>query len=294
MTATVTATATSTSSSTTTRTLSIEAAPRRDDPVIASARKKRLGRSLSILAPIALLTFWQIGSSSGFIDFRVFSSPRETAETGWNLIKDGSLWHNLRATIRRIMVGYVSGSVAGILLGTILGTSALARSAIRPILAALQTVPMLGLYPVFLLIFGLGETPKYLVTFWGMTVLMSLGTTDAVANVPTSYLEAARSMRTSRFHMFTQVIMPAALGRIFTSLRIGIGLGVLSVIGVEILLGNEGIGRLIWVSWNNFLPPDMFVGIIVAALLGVCLNALIGLLQRFAMPWQRDGDRIVA
>ena len=88
-------------------------------------------------------------------------------------------------------------------------------------------------------------------------------------------------------------MLPSALPRIFTALRVAVGLGVLSVIGMEFVVANEGIGRRLWTSWNLFLPGDMFVALLIASLMGVTLNALIGILQRIAMPWQRDGDRVI-
>ena len=265
----------------------------RNDPATVFQRKKKIGRALAWIAPTVLLILWQISSDQGWIDKRTFASPVEVALAAWDMTASGMLWDNLKVTIQRIGVGYVSGSLVGIVLGTALGWSVLARSAFRPMIRAAQTAPLLGIFPLLLMIFGLGELPKYLMVAFGMSVLVSLGTIDAVAGVPTSYIEAARSLGTPRRQMFLEVVMPAALERIITSLRIGVGLGVLSTIGVEFVAANEGVGRIIWTSWNLFLPADMFVGIIIACLLGVVCNALIDLLQRIVMPWRREGDRVV-
>lgn len=261
-------------------------------PELVLARRRRYGRILAGIIPLVLLLLWQLFADAHWVDPRLFSSPTAVGNAAWDLLKSGELRDDLGATCRRVVVGYVIGSLAGIVIGTAAGVSVLATSAFRPLVAAVQTVPMLGVLPVFLLIFGLGETPIYLVTIWGMAVLLSIGTLDAVAGVPTSYLEAAKSLNTPWRNRFIEVIFPASLPRIFTSLRIGIGLAVLSVVGIEFVVADDGIGQLIWKSWNLLLPAQMFVGVICASLIGVVMGSIVTLLERFLIPWNRAGHRI--
>lgn len=266
----------------------------KNDPYLVMQRQKRVGKVLAWVIPISLLALWEVSSRNGWIDSRTFASPFEVFHAAVDMTASGALWEDLSATLRRIGIGYVAGAVLGILAGTALGWWVLARTAFRPMIQALQTIPMLGIFPLFMLIFGMGEFPKYLMIAKGLFVLTALGTLDAVAGVPTSYIEAAKSMGASRWAMFKEVVMPAAMGGIITALRIGIGAGVLSTIGVEFIAANEGVGSIIWTSWNLFLPADMFVGIILSCLVGVAANMLVDLLQRAVMPWRRDGDRVVS
>ncbi|MBC9734438.1 ABC transporter permease [Nocardioides marmotae] len=277
-----------------TATVIIKAGARRNDPYSVFQRKKRLGRALAWVAPVLVLLSWQISSDTGLVDKRTFTSPTEVGEAFWTLATNGVLFENLAVTVQRIGIGYVSGAVVGIVVGLALGWSILMRSAVRPMIRALQTAPTLGLFPLFMMIFGLGETAKYLIVAKGMGVLVALAVIDAVAAVPTAYIEAAKSLGCSKWAFFTEVILPASLERIITALRIGIGIGVLSTIGVEFIAANEGVGRIIWTSWNLFLPAQMWVGIITSCLLGVVGNMLVDLLQRLVMPWQREGDRVVS
>jgi NitT/TauT family transport system permease protein len=112
--------------------------------------------------------------------------------------------------------------------------------------------------------------------------------------VPTSYIEAARSLQVRRLPMFVEVIVPASLSRIFTSLRLGVGYAILVVIGTEMVSSNDGIGYLMWSGWNLFRTEQMFVGIVMSALLGGVATTLVSAIERLAMPWRRTGGRIVA
>lgn len=278
----------------TAKVIRIEAGTRRNDPYAVYQRNKRTGQWLAWVIPVVLLLSWQICSDTGIVDPRTFTSPKEVGEAAWRLISNGDLWENLSVTLKRIGVGYVMGAIVGIILGLGLGWSVLLRSAVRPSVRALQTAPTLGLFPLFLLIFGLGETSKYLLITKGVGVLVALAVIDAVAAIPTSYIEAAKSLGASKWAFFTEVLLPASLERILTALRISIAVAVLSTIGIEFVAADAGVGRIIWTSWNLFLPADMWVGILTSCLLGVAGNALIDVIARWVMPWQRDGQRIVS
>lgn len=275
-------------------TVTIEAGTRRNDPYAVYHRQKRTGQILAWVLPVFLLVSWQICSDTGIVDKRTFTSPSEVGVAAWDMVTSGMLWENLAITLQRIGVGYIGGALLGIVLGLGLGWSILLRSAVRPTIRALQTAPTLGLFPLFLLVFGMGETAKYLLVAKGVSVLVALAVIDAVAAVPTSYIEAAKSLGTSGWSFFTEVILPASLERILTALRIAIGVGVLSTIAVEFVAADAGVGRVIWNSWNLFLPAQMWVGIITACLLGVVGNACVDLLARVVMPWQREGERVVS
>lgn len=274
-------------------TIVIEPSAEELDPARFRRRRRNISIVLGFLAPALMMVAWQVFAVRGWVDRRLFSAPTDVYHAAGDMIASGMLWDNLVPTMRRISVGYALGASAGVVVGIVLGWYGFARAAFRPMLSALYTVPKLGVLPLFLLIFGLTETAKYAVIAYGMFLLVVLPTMDAVAKVPTSYLEAARSVGTPRLRLFVEVVLPSAMPQIFTTLRLAIGLAVLSVIGIEFVAANDGIGNMIWTSWNLFLPERMFVGIITAALLGFVANQILRIVEHFAVPWQRSGSRVV-
>lgn len=263
------------------------------DPARYRRRRRRISIILGLVTPILLMCLWQLSATRGWVDRRMFSAPSDVGRATRDSIESGLLMRNVRPTLRRIAVGYLLGSTSAVIVGTILGWYGYARAAVRPMLSAMYTIPKLGVLPLFLLVFGLTETAKYAVVAYGMFLLVVLPTIDAVSKVPTSYIEAARSVNTPRWRLFVEVVMPSAMPQIFTTLRLAIGISVLSVIGIEFVASNDGIGNMIWTSWNLFLPERMFVGIIASALLGFLLSQLLRTIEYFVVPWQRSGGRIV-
>lgn len=266
---------------------------RDEDPSGWETRRRWRGRAFATAGPLLILCLWQLASSSGWIDERTFSSPAQVYFATIEMAQSGALLEHLGATGSRISLGYVVGAAFGVVLGLLVGWSDLVRRASRPTLSALYTVPKLGIYPLLLLTFGLGETAKIVLVGISTFLIVVLATIDAVSQVPTSYIEAAKSLNASRLTIFLEVVVPASLSRIFTSLRLGIGHAILVVIGTEMVSSNDGIGYLLWSGWNLFRAEQMFVGIILSALLGVVATALVSAVERLSMPWHREGQRVL-
>jgi len=267
--------------------------PREQNPARWHRRRRRLNRALTWVFPVLVIVVWHMASTAGWIDDRIFSNPADVARSAWDLAKSGVLWDNVAATLRRVVLGYVLGASIGVLLGLVVGTSDIGRAISKPSLTALYSVPKLGIFPLLLIWFGIGETSKIVLAALSVFLIVSLATIEAVSQVPTSYLEAARSLRAGRTATFFEVVIPASLAKIFTSLRLGIGYAILVVIGTEMVSANDGLGYMLWSGWNLFRTEQMFVGIIISAALGAVGAFLISGLERLVMPWRRAGGRMV-
>src|SRR5690606_27192174 len=113
-------------------------------------------------------------------------------------------------------------------------------------------------------------------------------TLAAIVSLPHGYREAAASLGVNRWRMFVDVLLPASVPQIFVGLRIAAGVSVLMVIGVEFVIGSDGIGYLIEQGRGLNIIGWSYVGIVISALMGVLFMALIKLLGRLATPWDRD------
>ncbi|MCM2387587.1 ABC transporter permease [Streptomyces albipurpureus] len=254
-------------------------------------RRRRLSAVLSLLPPVVLLVVWQLAAMNDLIDVRFFPPPTEIAESARELISSGALFDHVAATMNRVLLGYVPGVVLGIGFGLLLGTLPIANAIFRTSVTGAYTIPKLGIFPLLLLIFGVGETSKVLLV--GMTVflLVTIATADACHAIPSSMFDVAKAFRANYFRKLFEIVLPAALPPIFTSLRLAMGMSILVVIATEFVAADQGVGYLIWHSWSLFQPSPMYVGIVVSALLGVISTAVIGVVQRLCTPWARTRRR---
>jgi sulfonate transport system permease protein len=151
----------------------------------------------------------------------------------------------------------------------------------------LRTLPFLGLIPLFILWFGIGEEPKIILVALGVAFPLYLNVHSGIRNVDDQLVEAATALGFTRFERLWHVILPAAVPQALVGLRQSLGIAWLALIVGETVNADAGLGYLI----NNareFLRTDVIVvGLIVYAVLGLVTDALVRLLERRALRWRQ-------
>ena len=248
--------------------------------------------ALAVLTPLVLLGLWELAARTGVLDARLFTPPSEIAQRGWEMIVSGELWGHIAATVARLAVGLVLGAVAGILAGLLMGVWRPVRAAFGPMFTALYALPKIAILPLLLLIFGLTETPKVLAVAISVFFVMQINTLAGILQIDARILEAARAYRATGWKLFRYVLLPGATPTIMTGLRVSAGISVIVVIAVEFVASNNGLGSLIWNSWQLFQPQTMYVGLITVSIIGALVTALVIVLERVLLPWRHsDGPR---
>jgi sulfonate transport system permease protein len=245
--------------------------------------------ALAVLTPVLLLVVWEVAALVGAIDARLFTPPSEILAQGWEMIVDGELWTHVGATVARLVAGFVLGAVAGIAVGLLMGVWRPLRAALGPTFTALYALPKIAILPLLLLIFGLTETPKVLSVAISVFFVVQINTLAGIVQIDGRILEAARAYRAAGWKLFRCVLLPAATPSIMTGLRVSAGMAVIVVTAVEFVASNNGLGYLIWNSWQLFQPETMFVGLITVSLIGALITGLVIVLERALLPWRHAG-----
>ncbi|TDV57838.1 ABC transporter permease [Actinophytocola oryzae] len=257
-------------------------------------RERRLvlrDRIAAILTPLVLLGLWQVAATSDWIDARLFPAPSLIVANAWDMILDGDLLTHTWATLSRIIYGSVIGIVVGVVLGLAMGYYRLLSAAFSPTLSALYALPKIAIFPLLLVIFGLGETPRVLVVAISVFFVMQINAMSGVRHVDPRLVEAGTAFGATGWKRFRYVVFPAALPSVFAGLRVSAGVSILVIVAVEFVGSSDGLGFLIWNAWTLFQPTRMYVGLAVVAILGAVLAGLVGLGERWATPWISAGPR---
>jgi NitT/TauT family transport system permease protein len=244
---------------------------------------------LAIATPIVLMACWEAAARGGLLDARLFTPPSKIVERAVQMIADGELWGHIEATSARLLAGFVIGSVLGIIAGLAMGVWRPVRAALGPTFTALYALPKIAILPLLLLIFGLTETPKVLAVVISVFFVVQINTLAGIVQIDARILEAARAYKATGWRLFRYILLPAATPAIMTGLRVSAGMSVIVITAVEFVASNDGLGYLIWNSWQLFQPQDMYVGLITVSLLGAVLTGLIILFERALLPWRRPG-----
>lgn len=241
---------------------------------------------LSFFSPALLLVLWEAAVRLELLDARFFPAPTAVLGTFGQLVASGQLASDLKASLFRILAGYLLGGLAGLILGLTMGLFRLVRLALGPIVAATYPIPKIAILPLILLIFGLGESSKVVIIAIAVFYLVLLNTVAGVVNIDKIYLDVAKNFGAGRLQVYWTIAVPGALPLIITGFKLGLGVAFLVILAAEFVGARSGIGYLIWNSWQMFSVESMFVGIIVIALLGYLSSVGLDILERKLIPWK--------
>ena len=196
-----------------------------------------------LLLLLALLVLWQ--GLSMLVGHEVLTNPVTTLRKLGNMMSEPSFAGHARETASAFSVALVISLAGGLGIGTLLGAHRLSGEVSEPLLVGLYSIPKITLYPVVLLLFGLGMSAKIAFGALHGIIPVILFTMSAVRNIPQVYLRAGRSMRLTPAQMFTGVLVPASLPEIVTGFRLGFSLTLLGTLIGEMFASQRGIGYLL-------------------------------------------------
>ena len=154
-------------------------------------------------------------------------------------------WGHVQATLLAFAMAFALSAVLGLSLGLVLGLRRFAGDVLEPVLAGFYTIPKVTLYPVVLLLFGLGLTAKVAFGIMHGMIPVTLFTLGAVKTLPPVLLRAARAMRLDGWQTMRSVLVPACMPQIVNGLRIGFSLSLLGVLIGEMFSSQRGLGFLL-------------------------------------------------
>jgi NitT/TauT family transport system permease protein len=208
--------------------------------------------------------------------------PLRTFAFAADLLSRPTFWNNVGATMAAFVIALAISAVAGVTLGLMLGMRRFAGEVAEPILSSLYTIPKVTLYPLMLLIFGLGMSAKVAFgVIHGMIPVM-LFTMAAIKNLEPVLLRTARVLRLSRTQTALSVVAPALMPEIITGLRVGFALTLLGVLIGEMFASQRGLGFLI-INGINVHDVRMTTAVtLMVVVFAVAANGLMLALDRRA------------
>lgn len=259
----------------------------------SDVRRSRVRNALLDFAIVpVLLIVWELAVRAGVVSSRLFPPPSEIAQTMGSLITDGfpvgiTAWTHIKASAFRIVVGFLLAALLGIPLGLALGRSPFVRRLLDPIIGFSRAIAALSLLPLFVAWFGVGETTRLLLVAYAAFWIILVNTTAAVLGVDPVYAEAARALGAKPYQVFVRVTLMAALPRIFTGLKVALGIAFLVIVAVEMVGTEEGVGALIAQAQTFFRSDVAMAGMVFIALMGMILAGIMDWLERVVLPWRK-------
>ncbi|CAN5706322.1 ABC transporter permease [soil metagenome] len=239
-----------------------------------------------VASPIVLLLLWQLGSALSVIPQDVLPAPSLIADAGVELIRNGQLLDALQVSGWRVVQGLLLGGAVGVSLGIAVGLSRWFEASVDPPMQMLRALPHLGLIPLFIIWFGIGELPKVLLVALGVSFPLYLNTFSAIRQVDPKLFETAQVLGFSFWQRLRTIIIPSAAPQVLVGLRQSLAIAWLTLIVAEQINAGSGIGFLIN-NARDFLRIDIIIfGLVVYAVLGIATDAIVRAFERRALRYR--------
>lgn len=236
---------------------------------------------------LGLLLLWEASSRIGLLDARFFPPPTVVLNTAFTFLLDPARQADLIATLGRLGIGIAIGAVPGIVLGLAMGISMTLRLVLDPLVSVLNALPKSALFPLLLLIFGLGEGSRLAMVALGVFIPVVVNSMEGVRSVERVFFDVAKVFGASRYQVVRTVALPGSIPMVLTSLRLGTGMGVVLGVLAEMLSGKNGLGHILWTSWQVFWVPGLFAALTYAGLIGILSAYLLDKVRLWVAPWAK-------
>lgn len=237
---------------------------------------------------LLFMILWETAPRLGWVRATYLAPPSSVFRALWLLAWRGELIRHFSISLQRVLLGLLVSAAVGIILGLFIGYFRRVDRMLNLLFQAFRQMSAFALFPVFILLFGLGELSKTIIIFWASLWPVLLNTSSGVKNVDPVLIRSAKSMGASRFFIFLQIILPAAAPEIFTGIRLGGSYCVMAVVAAEMIGAVSGLGYLVLYSEETFNVPEMYAGILGLALLGIGLNYILHSAERFFTSWKDE------
>lgn len=240
-----------------------------------SGRARRSPWIDSLLLAGGVLLLWQ--AAGWILGSEVLPGPWRTVAQLQREFSDPDFGAHLAETSKAFFSALLIAVVGGTGLGLVLGARRLAGDVMEPILIALYSIPKIALYPIILLMFGLGISAKIAFGVIHGIIPIVIFTMTAVRNIPPVYLRSIRAHRLTPWQGALHVLIPATVPEIVAGLRIGFSLTLLGTLLGEMFASQRGIGHLLMLAIDRNNPPTIMALALMLFLFATAVS--IGLLQ---------------
>jgi NitT/TauT family transport system permease protein len=244
-----------------------------------------LGLVSLAIAAIAL-GGWELAARAGMVSKLFFPAPSVIVRTVFGMLEGGRLAQDVAGTVGRLVTGFLFGGAVGLGLGMLMGWSPTTRRILDPFVAAAHPVPKISMLPLIMLVFGIGAFSKTLIVAVSAFFPMLINTMAGVRQIQPVYFEVAENYGASARQVFTSVVLPGSLPLILAGARLALNRALSITIAVELLMGENGLGAMLWYAWETLRVEELYATIAVIAVLGIGFRFTLQHLARRFTPWQ--------
>ena len=232
-------------------------------------------RIYQIAVITALLLLLEALCLAGVIDKITMPPPHRIAIDFVKLLIAGKLYREIGKSLANVLLAFALAYSIGIVTGTILHGYKTVRETLDPLFATYYAIPVFAFYPLFIVIFGLGDGPQVLIGFLLGVVAVIVTTLNGLDRVPRVLRKTASICRMGAFETAVHVTLPFCAPYLLTAAKLALAYAFIGVIGSEFIMARSGMGYEIGYAYTNFDNATMYPLILLILLLSIVMNGLL-------------------
>jgi NitT/TauT family transport system permease protein len=238
---------------------------------------------LSILSAYLL---WEAASRWSGLPAFILPDPGAVARRLLVALRDGTLLRHTAATLSELLGGLFLGFTVATALGYVLAKSKTIERILSPYIVASQSIPVVAIAPLLVIWFGPGRISKVMISGLIVFFPILINTIVGVRSVPQDLYDLMRSLRATRWQIFTKLEIPAALPVLLGGLKIGATLSVIGAVVGELVGADQGLGLLINIGRGVYDTTLVYVAVITLVILALALFTFVAALEWWFLRWR--------
>jgi NitT/TauT family transport system permease protein len=194
-------------------------------------------------------------------------------------------------TLGAVAEGLIVALIAGTAIGLTMGRSVFFERAIRHYVNGFYAMPMIIVLPLFSLWFGYSGAARIATVIFAAIFSIIVNAADGARSVPREYLEVARSFRSGRLSMLTEIVLPSSVPYLLAGFRLAAGRALIGAVVAEFFLSVGGLGYFILYNSRTYHHNEAFVGVLLLTAFGVGFEVLVNWCTRRFLPWYRRDEK---
>nr|WP_245999859.1 ABC transporter permease [Ectobacillus antri] len=244
-------------------------------------RNKQTVRLLQTFILISFFGLWEVASRFLWIDPLLFSAPSSIFQLLFTKVSDGSLFPHLSVTVFETFLGFLLGTLLGTLIATLLWWIPVLARTLDPYLVVLNAMPKVALGPIIIVIFGPNITSSIAMGVIISVIITILVIYAAFLETDPNYLKVMQTFGATKWQSYKEVILPASLPAIVSTLKVNVGLAWVGVIFGELLVSKQGLGYLISYGFQVFNFTLVLMSVLLTCICATVMYVFVEWFERF-------------
>jgi NitT/TauT family transport system permease protein len=247
--------------------------------------RRKSHRMITVAVFGLLLLVWYAVTSLRLVAPLFLPSPWEVIDAGYRLFAENSFAYDVLVSTFRVIVGFGLSCVFAVPLGVLIGVNPRWDAASTPLLNFIRYMPAPAFIPLLILWLGIGFSQKVALVFISIFFYLVSLVAQGITSVSQDCIDSALTLGATRHQVLWRVVVRAAAPDIWQSMRIMMGVAWTSIVVVELVAAQNGVGAMIIRAQRFLQTPRIIAGIVVIGVLGVLFDYLFRISRFVLFPW---------